>query len=174
VRSRWRSVEARPPDRAGRSRRRWVTPAPPPATAQGTRDLPARPLRGRLRRDGQRHPRPRRRLAPGGGTRGRWAFACRREDEGLPHRRGVRLPRVPHPAADPAKRRELVVYTCPSKKALASIKDKVRTVTRGATNQPLAVLCFRLAPVLRCWTNYFRHGVSKSTFDYVREFTWRR
>ena len=47
-------------------------------------------------------------------------------------------------------------------------------MTRGATNQPLAVLCYRLAPVLRGWTNYFRHGVSKSTFDYVREFTWRR
>ena len=67
-----------------------------------------------------------------------------------------------------------IVYTYPSKKALASIKAKVRTMTRGATNQPLAVLCYRLAPVLRGWANYFRHGVSKSTFDYVREFTWRR
>ena len=67
-----------------------------------------------------------------------------------------------------------VVYTYPSKKALASIKAKVRTMTRGATNQSLSVLCYRLAPVLRGWANYFRHGVSKSTFDYVREFTWRR
>jgi RNA-directed DNA polymerase len=67
-----------------------------------------------------------------------------------------------------------IVYTYPSKKALASIKAKVRTMTRGATNQSLAVLCYRLAPVLRGWANYFRHGVSKSTFDYVREFTWRR
>jgi len=66
------------------------------------------------------------------------------------------------------------VYTYPSKKALASIKAKVRTMTRGATNQPLAVLCYRLAPVLRGWANYFRYGVSKSTFDFVREFTWRR
>ena len=66
------------------------------------------------------------------------------------------------------------VYTYPSKKALASIKAKVRTMTRRATNQPLAVLCYRLAPVLRGWANYFRHGVSKSTFDYVRQFTWRR
>ncbi len=69
---------------------------------------------------------------------------------------------------------KLIVYTYPSKKALASIKGKVRTMTRGATNQSLAVLCYRLAPVLRGWANYFRHGVSKSTFDYVREFTWRR
>ena len=67
-----------------------------------------------------------------------------------------------------------LVYTYPSKKALASIKGKVKTMTQGATNQPLAVLCYRLAPVLRGWANYFQHGVSKSTFDYVRWFTWRR
>jgi hypothetical protein len=30
------------------------------------------------------------------------------------------------------------------------------------------------AAAQRHWANYFRHGVSKSTFDYVREFTWRR
>ena len=53
------------------------------------------------------------------------------------------------------------VYTYPSKKALASIKAKVRTMTRGSTNKPLSVLCYRLAPVLRGWANYFRHGVSK-------------
>jgi RNA-directed DNA polymerase len=66
------------------------------------------------------------------------------------------------------------VYTYPSKDAVAAIKGKVRSMTRGATNQPLAVLIYRLAPVLRGWANYFRHGVSKATFDYVREFTWRR
>ena len=66
------------------------------------------------------------------------------------------------------------VYTYPSAKAVASVKAKVRTMTRGATNQPLAVLCYRLAPVLRGWANYFRHGASKSTFDYIRTFTWRR
>ena len=31
-----------------------------------------------------------------------------------------------------------------------------------------------LAPILRGWTSYFRHGVSKATFDYLRRFTWRR
>lgn len=28
--------------------------------------------------------------------------------------------------------------------------------------------------IVRGWVNYFRHGVSKATFDYLREFTWRR
>jgi RNA-directed DNA polymerase len=66
------------------------------------------------------------------------------------------------------------VYTYPSKKALASIKAKVRSMTRGSTDQSLGVLVHRLNPVLRGWTNYFRHGVSKATFNYLRAFTWRR
>jgi RNA-directed DNA polymerase len=36
------------------------------------------------------------------------------------------------------------------------------------------VLLDRLAPILRGWTNYFKHGVSKATLDYLRRFTWRR
>jgi RNA-directed DNA polymerase len=66
------------------------------------------------------------------------------------------------------------VYTWPTKKAVCSVKAKVRTVTRQGLHQPLAVLLHRLAPILRGWTNYFRHGVSKATFDYLRRFTWRR
>lgn len=66
------------------------------------------------------------------------------------------------------------VYTYPTKTVLCSVKAKVRTVTRQGLNQPLAVLLDRLAPILRGWTNYFRHGVSKATFDYLRRFTWRR
>jgi len=66
------------------------------------------------------------------------------------------------------------VYTYPSKKALASIKAKVRSMTQGTTNQPLAVVCYRLASVLRGWANYFRRGSSKDAFDYVRYFTWQR
>ncbi|MGI8721639.1 MAG: group II intron reverse transcriptase/maturase [Geodermatophilaceae bacterium] len=66
------------------------------------------------------------------------------------------------------------VYTYPTKAALCTVKAKVRAVTRQGLNQPLAVLLARLAPILRGWTNYFRHGVSKATFDYLRRFTWRR
>ena len=66
------------------------------------------------------------------------------------------------------------VYTYPSKKALASVKTKVRGMTRGATHQPLGTLLRRLNPVLRGWTNYFRHGVSSQTFSYLSAFAWRR
>jgi RNA-directed DNA polymerase len=67
------------------------------------------------------------------------------------------------------------VYTYPAKKALASIVDKVRTLTqRRRTNPSLEVLLHRLNPVLRGWTNYFRYGVSSKTFSYLRAFLWRR
>jgi RNA-directed DNA polymerase len=66
------------------------------------------------------------------------------------------------------------VYTYPSKAALAAVKAKVRALTQGGTNQPLAVLLRRVNPVLRGWANYFRHGVSKDTFDYLNAFSWRR
>ena len=66
------------------------------------------------------------------------------------------------------------VYTYPAKAALATVKAKVRTMTRGATDQSLGILLHRLNPVLRGWTAYFRHGVSKATFSYLRAFVWRR
>ena len=66
------------------------------------------------------------------------------------------------------------VYTYPSKPALAAVKARVRTLTQSSRNQSLEVLLHRLNPVLRGWTNYFRHGVSKATFDYLRAIVWRR
>ena len=66
------------------------------------------------------------------------------------------------------------VYTYPAKAALQAVKAKVRAMTRGATDQPLRILLHRLNPLLRGWTTYFRHGVSKATFNYLRAFTWRR
>jgi RNA-directed DNA polymerase len=41
------------------------------------------------------------------------------------------------------------VYTYPSKKALSSVVDKVRTLTRRARHRTLADLLRRLNPVLR-------------------------
>lgn len=66
------------------------------------------------------------------------------------------------------------VYTFPAKTSLAAIKAKIRTLTRGSTNQSLATLLHRLNPVLRGWATYFRHGVSAATFSCLRHFTWRR
>ncbi len=66
------------------------------------------------------------------------------------------------------------VYTYPSKKSLLSVMDKVRSLTRRAKHRTLADLLRRLNPVLRGWCNYFRHGVSSRTFNYVDHFAfWR-
>jgi RNA-directed DNA polymerase len=66
------------------------------------------------------------------------------------------------------------VYTYPAKKALLAVCAKLRALTRGSTNQPLAVLLDRINPILRGWTSYFKHGASKATFAYLGAFTWHR
>jgi RNA-directed DNA polymerase len=66
------------------------------------------------------------------------------------------------------------VYTYPSKKALASIVGRVRTLTLRSSHPTLAALLRQLNPVLRGWCTYFRHGVSKATFGYLDQYTWHR
>ncbi len=66
------------------------------------------------------------------------------------------------------------IYTYPSKKALASIMDKVRGLTNRRKHRTLEDLLRQLNPVLRGWCNYFRHGVSTQTFSYLDHFTWWR
>ncbi|HVD00387.1 MAG TPA: group II intron reverse transcriptase/maturase [Candidatus Dormibacteraeota bacterium] len=66
------------------------------------------------------------------------------------------------------------VYTYPSKAALASVKARVRTITRELLNESLKVLLHRLNALLRGWTNYFKHGVPKATFAYLSDFVWQR
>ena len=66
------------------------------------------------------------------------------------------------------------VYTYPSKKALAAVTDKARSLTRRHKHRTLADLLRRMNPVLRGWCTYFRHGVSSRTFSYVDHFVfWR-
>jgi RNA-directed DNA polymerase len=67
-----------------------------------------------------------------------------------------------------------VVYTYPSKKALAAIIARVRALTGRTEHRTLAALLRQLNPVLRGWCTYFRHGVSKATFGYLDQYTWHR
>jgi RNA-directed DNA polymerase len=67
-----------------------------------------------------------------------------------------------------------VVYTYPSKKALASIIGRVRALTSRASHPTLAVLLRQLNPVLRGWCAYFHYGVSKATFGYLNLYSWNR
>jgi len=67
-----------------------------------------------------------------------------------------------------------VVYTYPSKKALASVTSKVRSLTRRAKHRTLGELLHSVNRVLRGWCEYFRYGVSSRTFGYLDHFTWHR
>ena len=66
------------------------------------------------------------------------------------------------------------LYTYPSKKALASVMDRVRELTRRQKHKTLALLLRSINGVLRGWCNYFRHGVSSATFGYLDHFAWWR
>ena len=89
----------------------------------------------------------------------RWVCACRKRRRGLPHRRGVRLLGLAHPAPDRAEPAR-PPSTPPSKKSLASIV-KVRQLTRRAKHRTLADLLRRLNPCCGAGATT-RHGVSSA------------
>jgi len=67
-----------------------------------------------------------------------------------------------------------VVYIYPSKKSLASVMAKVRSLTRRGKHHTLGALLQAVNRVLRGWCEYFRYGVSARTFSYLDYFTWHR
>ncbi len=68
------------------------------------------------------------------------------------------------------------VYTIPRpKKAIASIKGKVKAKTyRSTRHMDLDELLVSLNRTLKGWANYFRHGVSAAVFNAIDSFTWKR
>ena len=67
------------------------------------------------------------------------------------------------------------VYTKPSTKAIASIKDRVRERTyRSTRHMDLDEMITRLNRSLAGWANYFRYGVSKAVFSSVDSHAWGR
>jgi RNA-directed DNA polymerase len=67
------------------------------------------------------------------------------------------------------------VYTFPGAKAFTAVKHAVKSLTRrGTLSFTLSRLLFRLNPILRGWTSYFRFASSKRTFAYLDYFTWWR
>jgi RNA-directed DNA polymerase len=67
------------------------------------------------------------------------------------------------------------VYTTPSRKSVGKARDTVRSKTyRSTLNMGLDELLTGLNRSLRGWANYFRHGVSTTTFGAVDDHAWRR
>ena len=70
---------------------------------------------------------------------------------------------------------EWYVYTLPAKKAIASIRQRVKTMTyRNTLHQDPGYLMDYLGRVLRGWANYFRYAVAKATFAAIDSYTWER
>lgn len=68
-----------------------------------------------------------------------------------------------------------LIYTYPSKKSLASIRDKVTTATgRQTTSLPAARLFQQLGQMTRGWALYFRHGSSSRAFGLLNHHLWWR
>lgn len=47
-------------------------------------------------------------------------------------------------------------------------------LTRRTRHRSLEALLRQLNPMLRGWCHYFRHGVSKATFEYLDDYAWHR
>jgi RNA-directed DNA polymerase len=66
------------------------------------------------------------------------------------------------------------VYTYPSRKALASIKTRLRALTCQKAHPDLKALLTRVNPVARGWCHYFKYGSSSATFGYLNHYLWWR
>lgn len=67
------------------------------------------------------------------------------------------------------------IYTFVSDEALASVKRKVKALTKAGTrNLALHQLLRLLNPVLRGWAAYFRFAAAKRTLNYLGHFAWWR
>src|ERR671911_622929 len=147
-----------------------------PTAPQGNGHVPPCALRRRLRRLGGRHPSSRRGAAgrSRSGSSSDGSAPVGGEDDDRSHRRGLRLLGLPHAAATPERLEQAV-------RLHLAIEEGARLHQgQGAGDHPRRhepTARSRTAPtepVLRDWANYFRHGVSKATFDYLDAFSWRR
>src|SRR4051794_3489948 len=67
------------------------------------------------------------------------------------------------------------VYTTPSRTSVQKARNRLREKTyRSTRNKDLDELIPSLTRFLRGWANYFRHGVSKATFNPTDPHAWWR
>jgi RNA-directed DNA polymerase len=68
------------------------------------------------------------------------------------------------------------VFTFPSAKAMRSIRDRTRELTKSRSTLyvDLDELLLRLNRSLRGWANYFRHGSSSRHFQQIDYHAWKR
>lgn len=67
-----------------------------------------------------------------------------------------------------------LVYSYPSKKSMASIRRKVKTITKRITQQPADDLYLQLGRMVRGWALYFRHAASSKAYQDLQSYLWWR
>jgi RNA-directed DNA polymerase len=65
-------------------------------------------------------------------------------------------------------------YTFIADRPIRSVKAKVRALTNRTSQQSPASVLVRLGQIMRGWSTYFRHAVSKHTFSALANFVWHR
>ena len=82
---------------------------------------------------------------------------------------GFRIVRLPRPG------RASAAFSFPSRSAVNRLRHRIKTLTgRFTTSLSLDALLHALNPVLRGWTNYYRHAASKRCFAYLDHYLWTR
>lgn len=66
------------------------------------------------------------------------------------------------------------VYTFIGDRPVRSLKAKIRALTNRTSHRPPGAVLTRLSQIMRGWSGYFRHAVSKHTFQSLANFVWRR
>lgn len=66
------------------------------------------------------------------------------------------------------------VYTFIADKPVREFKRKIRALTHRQSQADFATVLTRINQIQRGWANYFRHAVSKHTFDRLQAFVWWR
>jgi len=66
------------------------------------------------------------------------------------------------------------VYTFIGDRPVRSLKAKIRALTNRTSQRHPGPTLIRLSQIMRGWSVYFRHAVSKHTFQSLAEFVWRR
>lgn len=62
----------------------------------------------------------------------------------------------------------------PSQTSIKNIMRKIHDIISKNTSVSATRLIVLLNPVIRGWTNYFKHGVSKKVFDVLQDYIWKR
>ena len=74
------------------------------------------------------------------------------------------------------RKRLFFLHRVPSKRAMKSLRQRVRELTSMKWNwvKDVRVLIEKLNPVLRGWGNYFRTGNAGEKFNQIDSYVWRR